>query len=129
METLKKIFLKQKNCKKVNVKSAKKVSTAPLKSPSNAAKVHPMPEILILLKQRHPSSDMNPDGEISACLTRFEPATNIEMANNNKIRQRNTSQSTKSAIEALLTLKDYARIFSPRQTNSLNKRHQESQRQ
>jgi len=124
METPKKRVLRRKNSIKVKVKSAKKVSTAPLKSPSNIAKVHPMPAILNLSKRRHPSSDMNSDVEdrISTCLNRSEPATNIEMAKNNKIRRRNPSQSTKSASEALLALKDSARIFSQSQTNSLKKR-------
>merc|ERR1712173_272371 len=91
--------------------------------PSNIAKVHPMPAILNLSKRRHPSSDMNStEDRISTCLNRSEPATNIEMAKNNKIRRRNPSLSTKSASEALLALKDSARIFSQSQTNSLKKR-------
>merc|ERR1712173_517927 len=125
-ETPKKRVLRRKNSIKVKVKAAKKVSSAPLKTPSNIAKVHPMPAILNLSKRRHPSSNMNSDVEdrISTCLNRSEPATNIEMAKNNKIRRRNPSQSTKSASEALLALKDSARIFIQSQTNIFKKREE-----
>jgi hypothetical protein len=59
------------------------------------------------------------NSEVEARNSTFtEPANDIEMANNNKIRRRNPSQSTKSASEALLALKDSARIFS----HSLKKR-------
>jgi hypothetical protein len=120
MESPKKRILRRKSSKKVNIKSVKKVPTTPPNSPTNIAKVSPMPAILNQPKQRHPSN-MNSDVE-DRTSPFTESAANIETPNIIKIRRRNPSSSTKNASEALLALKNSALIFSESQKNSQKKR-------
>jgi len=114
MESPKKRIRRRKS-KKVttSITSTKKVGTAPIKSPTNIAKVPPMPAILSQPKRRH-ASNMNSDvEEKTSSLTDSE--ANFEMPSIIKFRRRNPSSSTKSASEALLALKTQAFIFSESQ--------------
>jgi len=107
METPKTRILRRKSSKskKVNTKSTTKVSTAPVKSPTNIAKIAPMPIIMNPSKRRYPSDEVLDEGRISPFT---ESAANSETM---EFRRRNPSSSTKSTCEALLQLKDSARIF------------------
>jgi len=115
MESPKKRIRRRKS-KKVtttSITSAKEVSSAPIRSPKNIAKVPPMPAVLNQAKRRHPSN-MNSEVEEKTS-PHTESAANLEMPSVIKFRRRNPSSSTKSASEALLALKTQAFIFSESQ--------------